>query len=651
MRIQGLLPVAGALLFAGAAIGQTVPADPSAPAQFPAPQPAAPVPGLPAPTPVTGPLPAQPGYGRQVTPTQAQPVATPTQPPVVVPGQTTAQAPYAALPPYQPYGIPDEDKVHHAYGSTYIPVDSWVYPALVRLYGLGYVDTMYLGFRPYTRQSVLHMLDASRDSIVESNSEEAQDILVKLDRELAAEVPDAAGQRGTVYGPESYYVRVMGVDGLTLRDSWHLGQTINNDYGRPYEQGINTLLGASSITEFGRFSLYVRGEYQHSPGAPGYNVALAQTLSAQDGIAYTGGNLHQATIPTGPIGAVNPFRLQEAVLSFNVLGHEISGGKSDLWLGPGTGGAVSWSNNAEDIYSFRIDRIEPLHIPYLSAIIGPIRYEFVYGSLKGHSDPNHPYVHAEKFSLRPSVNFEFGFERTVIFGGAGHEPVTLHTFLHSFFNTSDTNAAIKSSPQDPGARYSSFDMSYRLPFLRKYVTFVADSISHDDVTPPSAPRRASFRTGLYLSQIPGARKFDFRVEAVDTDPITSRSTDGFFVYDEGIQVQGYTNKGYIFGDWIGREGKGGQAWLTYHLSGNEYVQIEYLNKKNDKDFSGGTTQNEFKAQLLKRFDHNNLEVNAWVQYEKFKAPIYLPGAQTNGIVAAQLTWFPGLRSSTLGTSR
>ncbi len=41
-----------------------------------------------------------------------------------------------------------------------------------------------------------------------------------------------------------------------------------------------------------------------------------------------------------------------------------------------------------------------------------------------------------------------------------------------------------------------------------------------------------------------------------------------------IQKQAYTNKGNILGDWIGREAKGGQAWLTYHLSGNEWVQLE-----------------------------------------------------------------------------
>ena len=36
---------------------------------------------------------------------------------------------------------------------------------------------------------------------------------------------------------------------------------------------------------------------------------------------------------------------------------------------------MAYSNNAENIYSFRINRVEPLHIPGLSYITGPFRYD------------------------------------------------------------------------------------------------------------------------------------------------------------------------------------------------------------------------------------------------------------------------------------
>ena len=589
-------------------------------------------------------IPALPGYGTQQAPGTAVPPPTQAPPPAITPGPPTVQEPYKA---YVPYGTPDEGKKPDHLGSAYIPVDSWVYPAMVRLYSLGYVDTMFLGMRPWTRRSALHMLEESQDAILSGDNQEAQDILASMLQELSAESTDRLGPRGKVYGLQSAYTRLMGISGPTLRDSYHLGQTIANDYGRPYQSGFNNVTGFSTLNEWGRFSLHVRGEYQHAPSAQGYSLALASQLSALEYTIYAPPNAPQDTIPAGPIATENPFRLVEATLSFHLLGHEISGGKSDAWLGPGYGGALAWSNNAENIYSFRINRVEPLHIPLVSRILGPVRYDFFYGSLKGHTNPNHPYTHAEMFSFRPTSNFEFGFERTIIFGGAGHSPVTLHAFLKGFFDANDTNVGEKFSRNDPGARFSDFNFSYRLPFVRNYVTFYADSISHDDVTPISAPRRAAYRTGLYLSQFPRWRKLALRVEAVSTDPNVQPAAGGQFNYWEVVQLQGYTNKGYIMGDWIGREAKGGQAWLTYHLSGNEWVELEYLNKKTPTNFiAGGTTQNQFKASIVKRIGPN-VEVNAWVQHEEWKAPIYLTGQQSNTIGAFQITWFPKLHGSAL----
>jgi len=552
-----------------------------------------------------------------------------------------------------PYGPPEVRKAYDRFSSSvYIPVDSWMYPELTRLYSLGYLDTMFLSMRPWTRRSVLHMLHGSEQEIVTSNDDEAQQILAKLLTELDTEVPDGSQPRGLVYGLDSSYTRLMGIGGPILRDSYHLGQTINNDYGRPYQTGFNNLTGASTVDEWGPFSLYVRGEYQHSPSATGYSHALASELSTIDSIApYAPPNDPQATIPEGPIAAQNPFRLVEATLSAHLLGHEISGGKSDAWLGPGAGGAMAWSNNAENIYSFRVNRVEPLYIPFVDKVFGPLRYDFFIGSLKGHTAPNSPWVHSEMFAFRPTVNFEFGFQRTIIFGGEGHAPVTLHTFLKGFFDFNDTTGAEKYSRDDPGARFSDFNFSYRLPFVRRYATLTLDSISHDDVTPISAPRRAAYRTGLYISQIPKLRKLDFRAEGVTTDPGVSRSQGGTFNYFEVVQLQGYTNKGFIMGDWIGREAKGGQAWLTYHLSGNEWVQVEYLNKKTPKDFiPGGTTQNEYKVSVVKRLG-SDVELNAWLQYEAWRAPVpvngvnlNLTGLQRDTVVAAQFTWFPKLHS-------
>ncbi len=549
------------------------------------------------------------------------------------------------IPNYLPIYInPEEDKNDHL-GSSYIPLDSTANEMAMRLYALGYLDTSFIGMRPWTRRSLLHALDESSADIEDFGSDEAIDILSKLHAYLSAEDPGPNYRRGSVTGVESVYTRLMGIKGQTLRDSYHLGQTLVNDYGRPYQPGFNNVTGFTTVNEWGRFSLYARGEYQHAPSNAGYSLALANTLSCADNICpFAAPNAPQDTIPYGNTGTQNPFRLQEAALSFHLLGHEISGGKTDAWTGPAKGGAFGWSNNAENIYSFRINRVEPLHIPYFSSVFGPVRYDFFVGSLKGHTAPNDPWVHQEQVSVRPYRDFEFGFQRTVIWGGKGHEPVTLHTFLRSFFDIGDTTPAIKNSASDPGARFTAFNFSWRLPFLRKDVTLYTDAEAHDDVTPVSAPRRAAFRPGILFSHLPYAPRLELRVEGFNTDPDVLPSTGGTFQYYEFIQKQGYTNKGFLFGDWAGREAKGGQAWITYHLSGNEWIQAEYLNKKNDKDFAGGTTQNQFKVDVVKRL-RKDIELNAWVQYESWKAPLYKTGGQSDTIVAGEITFYPKLHST------
>jgi Capsule assembly protein Wzi len=526
-------------------------------------------------------------------------------------------------------------------GSVYVPIDSWIYPAMDRLHALGYVDTAYLGLRPWTRLSIAHMLERSADRVeADTGDHEARSLYLALLREVQPDLDRASAEPRPHAELESVYTVFRGIGGTPLRDSFHLGQSIVDDYGRPYESGFNNYSGFSGHAEAGRFSVYFRGELQHAPSAAGYSPALAALLSNNIDDVPIAVNPIQDTIPQGPIATANDLRIVEANLSYHLLGHEVSLGKSDHWLGPDKGASMLWSNNAEDIYDFQIDRVEPLRIPLLSRLTGPFRYDFFVGSLKGHTYPNDPWVHMEKISFKPTRNLEFGFDRMTIWGGKGHEPITLHTFLKSFFSFQNVSVAEKNSPQDPGARFGSFDFSYRLPFLRRWVTLYTDSLVHDDVSPISAPRRSGVHPGIYLARFPGLEHLDLRLEGASTDTPSASTQTGQFLYWEYIQRQGPTNKGFLVGDWVGRQGKGGQAWLTYHLSPREEVQFEFRNAKAAAAFiPGGTTQNDFAVQVRKRV-RSAFEIRGRAQYERWKAPIYLPGAQNDTSVAVQITWFP-----------
>jgi hypothetical protein len=118
------------------------------------------------------------------------------------------------------------------------------------------------------------------------------------------------------------------------------------------------------------------------------------------------------------------------------------------------------------------------------------------------------------------------------------------------------------------------------------------------------------------------------------------------LYFEAVQVQGYTNKSQIIGDWIGRESTGGQAWLTWHQKPDESLQFEYRRNKAATDFiPGGTIQQQFALHETYRFTPD-LEMKATVQTEFWKAPLIANGPQKNFVIKAQFTYYPHLSFGT-----
>jgi hypothetical protein len=549
--------------------------------------------------------------------------------------------------------------------TAFIPVDNWVYPAVYRLYSLGYLNSVFLGERPWTRASLAKILPEAGDSIqetrgfVNSTADEAEEIYAALVRELHYDPARQCILQREPLQLESVYSETRVISGTPLRDSEHLGATFINDYGRPYAHGINNYSGFSASATAGRFLVYLRGEFQETASFSGYSSTLSQYLSETvDQLTFnnpaTGLPYYQATLPNGEIAGHRKFNPLEAYVSTHALGHEISFGRKDEWLSPDQGGAFAYSNNAENLYALHIDRVEPLHVPLLSRLTGPFRYEFMVGEVQGHTtmsatpgssvinwvNPGKPWMHLEKVSFKPSPNFEVSFERTALWGGQGHEPINLRSFLRSFFSLTAPQAAQKNSNRDPGSRYGAFTLSYRPPYLRNWLTLYANGEAHDDVCSCDAPRRAAWRPGFYLSHLPKAPKYDLRTEIVWTDPPITNSLDGQFMYWESLDRQGYTNKGQIFGDWIGREDKGGQAWLTWHLSGDEMIQLAVRHQKASKDFiSGGTTLNDYGLQVEKRIG-KDFEITGSLKQEQWQAPVYQTGLHNVSAITLQLTWFP-----------
>ncbi len=183
-------------------------------------------------------------------------------------------------------------------------------------------------------------------------------------------------------------------------------------------------------------------------------------------------------------------------------------------------------------------------------------------------------------------------------------------------------------------------MSYQLPWWNHPATLYTDSFVHDNAFPISNPGRAAFRSGLYLSRLPRLPHVDLRAEGVYTDPPDPHSIGGSFLFYEGVQKQAYTNRSLLLGDPIGREDKGGDAWLTWHRRPDEDVQLQFRAVKAAKDFIvDGTTQQSVAANFRLR-PRRSLELKGSVQGEIWRAPLLREGTQHSVSTTVELTCFP-----------
>jgi membrane-associated phospholipid phosphatase len=535
-------------------------------------------------------------------------------------------------------------------GSPYVPLDSWVYPALERLAALGYINSAIAAMRPWTRTECARQLSEAGDRNVDSGGNtEAANLYQELMKEFGNEVELLGGGDNAEFRVESAYTRATEIVGKPLTDGYHFGQTVINDFGRPEQQGFNIVSGLSGWTTVGPFSVYLRSEYQHSPSAPALPLAARQAISMAD-FSHDIIPPPFPVPPDTPTASISRGRVLDAYVTMNLSDWQLSYGKQSLWWGPDQGGGMLLSNNADPLTMFRINRITPFKLPWIFGFLGPMRVEFFLGQYSGYqfmftplglvgqyglSLHPEPIVHGERFSFKPTPNFEFGMSRTTDYGGPGY-PLTWHTFLRSVYSTDNTNPG---HPDKPGSRRSGLDFSYR---IKKALTLYADGFTeHDAISPLVAPDVAAWLAGIYIPRLPGRlSKVDFRAEGVYTDvPIGGNIGSGFFYYNP-TWLSGYTNSGNLMGNWVGREGQGVQAWTSYWLTPRNKLQFEFRHLKVSHEFipSGGTL-----ADASVRADvwvGSAVSISAAVQYEAWTFPVIAPTRQSNITSSVQLTFWP-----------
>ena len=106
--------------------------------------------------------------------------------------------------------LPAQDYPRYpAVGSTYVPLDSWIYPALERLAARGYINTAFMGLRPWTRAECARLIDEAGEGVQQEDTGAAVGILLyqALEKEFAGELGALGGGSNRGFRLESIYTR------------------------------------------------------------------------------------------------------------------------------------------------------------------------------------------------------------------------------------------------------------------------------------------------------------------------------------------------------------------------------------------------------------------------------------------------------------
>ncbi|MGE4542903.1 MAG: capsule assembly Wzi family protein [Pedobacter sp.] len=398
--------------------------------------------------------------------------------------------------------------------SPAVPLDSWVYPALDKLTGLGLISSSLQGDRPFSRaeaaRQTIEAVESGQDHIVPSIGQELVARLKKEFRQEIRELHDGAEHAESYFKP----IREMRFDYVFRdgADSYYPGTNarqfalLTNRDGLDYGENHNLEVSLSGDARWGKWLL----------------VDWRPLLRAQED-GNTGLRLRQGNVTLG-LGPV-----------------ELSVGRQSLWWGQGRNGSLVLTNNADPLDMIRLTNPTPVVLPWIFKYLGAFRFDLFTARLDDDRDVAEPYFGGMRIGLKPTSWLELGLCRTVMFGGEGRPGVGFDDFLTIIGGENLSGA------EDTSNSVAAIDVRIKLPFLWNAELY--GELGGEDQADfagflPFFSKKA-YLAGLYLPQIEPSGRLSLRLEYADTGMDTN------IWYRHSQYTSGYTYQQKIMGHAMG----------------------------------------------------------------------------------------------------
>lgn len=407
--------------------------------------------------------------------------------------------------------------------SANVPLNSYVYEYLDKLGGLGYLDDISHGTKPYSRMQVARWVERikARTTNDDTIPAYAQNIIAELEKEFAKELTalDAGRNKSEIHLRQlswetAYY------DGPTLiqRKTASTYQPMNiNNNGYDFDEEFNHA-----------FSLEVEGRLD--------NWLL---LSATPHLIYN--DDEDVT-----------YSWESVYLKTHIGNMEIFLGKDAVQWGQGVRGNLLLSGNSTPQTILKLSTIDPVELKGIFSFLHEAHATLFYSAPESHRhDVKDPNLAGGRLSFKPTSNLTFALAGAAILGGDGHE-IHWGDIPDLLIGKNANNAA-----DEKWNAIAGYDLSWRIPAwggLQLYAEYYGEDQKDHPIPHPFLYAHV---LGFYLPKLNRQGDWDLRFEAAKT----TRPWYAHWLYQDG-----YTYKGDIMGDAMGNDANRYYLNVTHYFN-------------------------------------------------------------------------------------
>ena len=481
-----------------------------------------------------------------------------------------------------------------------VSLDSTYYGNIDKLEGMGYISSMPMGAKPYSRLAMAKWaIEARKASLQKPMPKYLAAYLQELEKGLSSEIATIEGT-GT---PASFRLTEVKT-GLAYLNADQM------DYG--YSNGIAATWQPLNYNNNGyrygkNLNLYAGAELS---GRIGHDTVL----TVRPRVSYNADQSGTASLDEGYIKT-----------RMGVLGLEV--GKEAISWGQGATGSLILGDNATPQTMVKMNFIEPYKSNGFFKFLGEQNYTVFYSQLEGNrsdiannnnrADYNNAGMIGIRTDYRPFKNFTFGMSRVSILGGNGHG-----LSGSDWWNwVSGTNA--DNAETDRWDDIAGMDFRYRFPGMQLYgEVYGEDQAGH-------LPSDLAERVGIYFPQLVADGSWDMRLEYVHTK-------SGWYAHS--AYQNGWTYHHDIMGDSMGPDAQKLYMGLERHLSNVEKIGFHAM--KIDMQRSSSVTQNVSELWVAyERKLHGNMYLNTMLGIALIDNANYVDGRDdVSKFVMGEIKW-------------